>query len=460
MEPQTPESCPTEPPASNMPQNQGFPTLALTEPPLDPDDTQALPAIDSSDGEQPPIEVQADEAHPSDAFSNKHTKPVNIALAKPDNLMLVPGQMCACILRLTNMGNEGDVIKVDLEGVPPDWVRGLENPIRIGAGQCLPLPLRIFVPRQSDSRAQSYRVILRAYSEYEPRRSTHTEATWTVLPFALADLAVLPLQSQGRRGARHNLLLTNLGNAVIEFSLYAADEDGVLGFRFLLNERPIHMHRQAIQVEPGRVATVAMDVLPQRRWFGLSVIRPFTVTALSHTSEATQMRPGRYVHAAILSPSLLAILLALALSFVIAFAQIAPTRALVSSLTKLGQPSFLAVVSSKTAITRRFSRTDGIWNTTLGQLTLFETSTGIGGMYVLDHSSVPIAIQGNLRDRVLKGFETQNPANRFELLFDNDLAAFEGSWLGGDRTGQMWCGAHAGVWQNPTVEGCQTSGVR
>jgi serine/threonine protein kinase len=202
------------------------------------------------------------------------------------SLTLSPGQPTPLRLTLANLGTVVDHFSIEGEGAPSEWVRQPADAIQLMPGVQAPVVLTVTAPRTSASRSGHYQVTLRVRSRENPAEVGVAHGRWTVLPFLAPSLTLAPKRAAGRGQARFTTTLRNDGNAPIQCTLRAEDDEHALRYRF---EPP------EVTLEPGAEVRVPTTVTGPQRWFGREQTRSFTVGAAVAGGEGPPVATGQFV---------------------------------------------------------------------------------------------------------------------------------------------------------------------
>ena len=213
-------------------------------------------------------------------------------LLEQETLALTPGQPSVVKVTLVNLGGTVDHLKVQVEGVPAEWVQepGLEVPLNPGAQETV--QLIVSVARAATNRAGEYPVQVRALSREYPGEWAGALARWTVLPFNAMTLGLRPSRASGRGRASYGVVLRNEGNTPETCQLSAEDDEEKLTYAFA---------QESVAVEADAAQTVPMTVRGQRRWVGKETPPyPFTIRARTKNGSAPLSATGQFVNLALL----------------------------------------------------------------------------------------------------------------------------------------------------------------
>ncbi len=202
------------------------------------------------------------------------------------SLTLAPGQPAPLRLTLANLGTVVDHFSIEVDGAPSEWVRQPADAIQLMPGVQAPVVLTVTAPRTPASRAGDYQVTLRVRSRENSMEVGVAHGRWTVLPFTAPSLTLSPKRAAGRGQARFITTLRNDGNAPIQCTLRAEDDEHALRYRF---EPP------EVTLDPGAGVDVPTTVSGPQRWFGREQTRSFTVSAAVAGGEGPPVATGQFV---------------------------------------------------------------------------------------------------------------------------------------------------------------------
>lgn len=250
---------------------------------------------------------------------------------------LTPGQPAVIKVTLANTGTTVDHLTLVVEGVPKPWIQGPAREVQLNPGQQETTTLTIQVPRQSNSRAGMYPVMLRALSRENPGDSGSVFVRWTVTPFVTETLALRPTRVRARRTAHYSMVVQNDGNAPVQYTFAGEDPEARLQYQFA---QPV------VSVNPGTSQPVPLTVRAPWKFSGQPEMRDFRINSRPSHGGSPQVTAGQLAHISLLPgwlpPPVLAMLVAGALVLVSLFA----TGVLPGALANIGAPSPTATTSS------------------------------------------------------------------------------------------------------------------
>ncbi len=220
----------------------------------------------------------------------------------PTTLSLTPGQAATVHVSLTNLGDTVDRFTTTVEGVPPDWVQGIDEAVQLDPGMHETVELSINVARSASNPAGDYPVTIHARSREKPNEVGAVQAHWRVLAFKEDELELKPRRASGRGSAAYTVMLHNWGNAPAQYELSGEDDEQKLAYAFRQNP---------VALEPGREVGVPLQVSTQRHWFGRGQRQPFQVQARPAGSSSPLTTAGELVNKAMIPGWLLSLVSAL-----------------------------------------------------------------------------------------------------------------------------------------------------
>ena len=191
-----------------------------------------------------------------------------IATLAPTDLAVDPGSRASATIRVRNSGSIVDRFDIDVVGVT-GWVQVDPPSLSLFPGAEDKATITFSPPRASTPRAGTQTFGVRVRPAADPRGSTVEEGHVTVTPFSAVGAEIAPQTSRGSRGARHDVTVTNVGNAPVEVVVTAVDPDR----RLLLEVNPVRAVVAPEQKVGFGVSVRVDDAFP----FGTRRPRPFEV---------------------------------------------------------------------------------------------------------------------------------------------------------------------------------------
>src|SRR5688572_30222162 len=182
----------------------------------------------------------------------------------PEQLELVPGQIEALTLHVTNHGREIDQCTATVDGIEPHWYTPRAPIVRLLPGEtgtvditvCPPLP-----PVGLAAPAGDYPLTIKVSSYVDPTAVVTAPVHLHVLAIAGLvhgglEATLTPQKLTTKGGARLRYALVNKGNLTQLVDLAAVDDRN--GLRATLSE-------DRLSIIPGETRAVTLDLAPRRR---------------------------------------------------------------------------------------------------------------------------------------------------------------------------------------------------
>jgi eukaryotic-like serine/threonine-protein kinase len=203
--------------------------------------------------------------------------PTRLSVSLPANqaaLTLVPGMPMTVSVALLNQGSQPERVSLEVEGLPPGWVRQPGMPLNLEPGATGTVALLVAVPAGPDGLAGEYSVTLRARPASDSSAVGETMARWQVAPLVAARMVITPAEITAAAAGEFTIELINDGNTSARYRLGAYDPAGMLSFS-LASEKA--------EVAPGETARIGLTVSAPRRILGRK--RSYTFTVRAETSD-------------------------------------------------------------------------------------------------------------------------------------------------------------------------------
>lgn len=217
---------------------------------------------------------------------------VSVAMGQVDT-PLVPGQRTTSDVRVQNTGDVVDQVELDVVGEVAEWAHVEPHTINLLPGEEKSAQLVFQTPRSFRVTEGNAAYALRAMSREDTEGSVVQEGVVAIGAFSQVVGEMLPRTSTGKRSARHEVALDNLGNHPELVSIDASDPDLKLDFRI----EPVNL-----EIPAGSASFVKIRVKPRRTFLrGANQTIPFEVTATPEEGEAVVL-PGAMLQTSILPP--------------------------------------------------------------------------------------------------------------------------------------------------------------
>ncbi|GGR56128.1 hypothetical protein GCM10008959_17200 [Deinococcus seoulensis] len=155
-------------------------------------------------------------------------RPRIVVKPERDRVTLTPGTPLTLHVMLANTGPTVDHFRVDLRGIPAEWVQGAHTEVQLNPGMQGGATLTLLAPRHSDSRAGDYDVTVVAHSREDPAQTGQAPLAVTVEPFHELVATMLPPVRRTWRHARYTVRLENRGNTDEAYHPRLRDNEGQL----------------------------------------------------------------------------------------------------------------------------------------------------------------------------------------------------------------------------------------
>ena len=216
------------------------------------------------------------------------------AYVEKPNLSVAPGDRVTASILLFNHGPTADVYRIDVLGVPQEWLANPPQTINLSAGGQREINIQFTPPRSPNSRAGRHQVAIHVYSQNAPRSLGTDQAvdlrfTLTVSAFSQFSSELRPQQI--RSGDTGQVLIYNQGNLPETYTISWQDREGEIVF-----EPP----QVKLVIPEGKSAAVEFQAsLTQPRWFGGESSYPYQ-TQVSSQAGQTQSHAGEYTSRALI----------------------------------------------------------------------------------------------------------------------------------------------------------------
>ncbi len=236
------------------------------------------------------------------------------------NIAVQPGGEATCSVLVRNAGTVVDQFAIEVLGDAQDWSDVDPPVVNVLPGEEAAAVVRFRPPRSSDVLAGTVPFGLRVFSREDPAGSVVEEGTVEVGAFTHIRIELVPSKARGRRQAKYEVAVDNLGNHPIAVDIEPTDPEESLRFR------PEHT---AVTLEPGTTTFVALRVRPDERFLrGPDRTHPFQVRVSGAGTEPT-VAEGAMVQRPLLPkwllPALAALLALLVALVVLWFTLFKPT---------------------------------------------------------------------------------------------------------------------------------------
>ena len=192
-------------------------------------------------------------------------------------LAVSPGERITCSVHIRNDGSVVDQFAIDILGKPHGWATVEPRVVNLMPGDVTAVTVTFAPPRSPDVPAGETHFAVQVKSQEDPQGSVVDEGSIEIAAFTELRAELAPTTSHGRRGARHDLIIDNLGNHPAEVELLASDQENRLKFRF---------RQDTLTAEPGRAVFMPLRVRPEKRFLrGPERKHPFQAQVLTTGTE-------------------------------------------------------------------------------------------------------------------------------------------------------------------------------
>lgn len=154
-------------------------------------------------------------------------KQARIGVLVDDNdIELTPGQLRVLPVQLANTGKTVDHFRLEIEGVPAEWVQNLYTEVQLNPSTTTETSLRILVPPESKYHAQTYPMRVLARSRENPEETGYAPMTWTVRPFYRTTSTFRPQRRSAWRRTHYHLAMRNDSNVAVTYHPTIEDDEG------------------------------------------------------------------------------------------------------------------------------------------------------------------------------------------------------------------------------------------
>lgn len=225
----------------------------------------------------------------------------------PPNLSVLPGSNAECTARVRNNASVVDQFTLTVLGDASPWATVTPPVVSLFPGAEATVQIRFSPPRSSSVPSGAVPFAVRADAREDPEGTVVEEGVIEIGAFGDIEARVRPRTSEGKRMARHDVAVENLGNAPEDVDIMATDPDERLAF----DVRPGHL-----VVAPGETRTARLKVMARDGFLrGPAKPRPFTVEVRPTTAppvvvDATMnQRPGmpRWIVPAVAAVAIVAV---------------------------------------------------------------------------------------------------------------------------------------------------------
>ncbi len=200
----------------------------------------------------------------------KHMQDFRIDVQPPDQ-PVTPGTHIAGQVSITNTSNEQRRFRIDVTGIPDEWVRVERREVLVEPNETVPVMINFKPLRRSDSQPGDYSV--KVIISQKDREDGLLEATILVRVLAYSGFGMALESNRIPPGEKFRLHIHNQGSGNLTMTFIARDRDNALSY---------NLQPQKITLSPGQRALVQGDVRAKNRpLVGTSRVRAFDILAQS-----------------------------------------------------------------------------------------------------------------------------------------------------------------------------------
>jgi len=192
-----------------------------------------------------------------------------------DEVQVEPGGSAQLLAVVRNEGDAPDQVALEVEGVDAEWCAIPIPSFQLAPGEEVQERILIRPPRNTESRAGTYPILVRARS-LENGGSGVAQASITIRPYSMLTLEIAPkrgIASPLRKRVPYELTLANYGNTEQTVQLHAHDPEDEVVFE---------LERERVPLAPGETQSVLVYAQPRRMpTLANPALFSFTATARS-----------------------------------------------------------------------------------------------------------------------------------------------------------------------------------
>ncbi|HEU0087472.1 MAG TPA: hypothetical protein VFQ77_07455 [Pseudonocardiaceae bacterium] len=185
------------------------------------------------------------------------------------SIAVQPGAEAICSVLVRNTGTVVDQFTVEVLGDASAWAQVDPATVNLLPNEESTVVVRFQPPRSSEVAAGIVPFGLRVSPREDPAGTVVEEGTLEIGTFTDVRVELIPRRARGRRQARCDVAVDNLGNHPVTLGIEADDPDRNLRFR---------PERTELRLQPGTTAFVALTMRPERGFLrGPEQTHPFQV---------------------------------------------------------------------------------------------------------------------------------------------------------------------------------------
>ncbi len=188
------------------------------------------------------------------------------ATAWPDAVEVARGETGFISVAISNTSNVIDAYDIQVFGLDPEWLEITPSRLSLFPGATENVDIRVSLPDDYPSSRRTLAV--NVVSADDPGSFTLSEVELSIKPLTVTKVALDPVMITGGRSATFGVVVSNLGNSVVDATGFAVDPEDLAEFVF---DPP------TVSVAPGRDQIIQVTAQGGRNWFGQSRARTFTM---------------------------------------------------------------------------------------------------------------------------------------------------------------------------------------
>lgn len=172
---------------------------------------------------------------------------------EPETWTVEAGQRGAARLIILNQSARVDHFSWAVDGIPPSWISGPREPLRLNPNKEGSVTLNLHPPHSPQSAAGAHPVTLRVTSQANPDQVAEAHATLQIPPFYEFDVRLAPQQVSSDLA---RLELSNQGNVPVSLAVSGTDPAEAL----IVQSKPAR-----VTLLPGQEQTVPLEARSKKR---------------------------------------------------------------------------------------------------------------------------------------------------------------------------------------------------
>lgn len=184
----------------------------------------------------------------------------------PDAVEIGRGDTGYISVAVSNTSDVIDAYEVQVFGLDPEWLDISPARLSLFPGDTENVDIRVTLPEEYPSSRRTLAV--NVVSQDDPGSFTLSEVELSIKPMTVTSVALDPVMVTGGKSATFGIVVSNLGNAVVNATGFATDPEDLAEFTF---------EPTSVFVAPGRDQVIQVTATGGRAWFGQAKARTFAV---------------------------------------------------------------------------------------------------------------------------------------------------------------------------------------